>query len=364
MIESCERNNIQYIIFEDTDLKGEFNKYPRNQKAIPFDFITLLRILFRKIYGKKHLISELNELYFHRETIFTNIMKKTFFRNIDFDVCINMAGENLTLFRRLNSEALVCEYQHGIIYNGHYVNDGKPADYILKNKVIFLLFGKGFQSLLISSDRTGYYNENTTVVIGVNGKLVKCKKPIWENKKIILFSLQMTPDNAYNELEEYVKIVQNIIHDNALFLNEHGYKIIFKHHPRFNEYKCPNIKLRQPFVKFIDDVSLDELLKQSSLHITFNSTTTFEAALQGIPTIFIDIYSLFSPYKIFFHQYKYPLYKLRLTSSSQLQTILQSLEIPVIYEKNCKAVYNWARNFYQDFDESQFYKLIEIGKDK
>lgn len=357
MIESCKRHNIKYIVFEDTDLKGEFSKYPRNKEAIPLDFITMLRILFRKIYGKKHLISDINDLYFRRENLFSNIMKKTFFRNIDFDICINMAGDNLTLFRGLNSKALVCEYQHGIIYNGHYVIDGKPTDYILKNKAIFLLFGKGFQSLLIDFDSTGYYKENTEV-IGINNKLVKHKKVIKKNKKIILFSLQITPDHNYQELENYVKIVQNIIQDNANFLGKHGYEIIFKHHPRFDEYKSPNIKLDQSFVQLIDDIPLDELLDKSSIHMTFYSTTTFEAAMKGIPTIFIDMYNVFSPYDIYFNQYKYPLDKLRITNSFELKIILESLENPLEYEKNCKAVFDWAKSFYSAYDEKNFLDFV------
>ena len=50
MIEYCNRNNLKYMIFEDTDLKGVYDNFSRNRDSIPFDFISLIQILLRKIF--------------------------------------------------------------------------------------------------------------------------------------------------------------------------------------------------------------------------------------------------------------------------------------------------------------------------
>ena len=362
MIETCQRNKIRYIIFEDTDLKGAYGQYPRNREAVPFDFITLLRILFRKVYGKKHLMKNKNDQYFIRERTFSKILNKTLFRNFDFNVCINMAGENLTLFRGLNSEALVCEYQHGIIYDGHedYMINSKADDYILKNKAIFLLFGKGFQDLLIDRDISGYYNQYTAIDIGtvsLHSNNVK-----YDNNRIIVFSLQITTDMDYSELVKYVNVVNNIIQTNARFFEENNYEIILKHHPRFDAIKCPDIELNYSFLKFAGDKRLDELLEESSLHMTFHSTTAFEAALKSIPTIFVDINQFFSPYEIFFNQYKYPLENLRITKNLDLQNILKFLDDSTKYKESCQLSYQWAKSFYSDYDEEKFLNLVQKAK--
>ena len=42
------------MIFEDTDLKGTYKNFSRNQDSIPFDFISLIQILLRKFFYYKN----------------------------------------------------------------------------------------------------------------------------------------------------------------------------------------------------------------------------------------------------------------------------------------------------------------------
>ena len=45
MIESCIKNNLSYLIFEDTDIKGKYKNFPRYSQAIRFDFISIIQII-------------------------------------------------------------------------------------------------------------------------------------------------------------------------------------------------------------------------------------------------------------------------------------------------------------------------------
>ena len=51
MIDSCKKNNLKYVIFEDTDLKGIYRNFNRSKEAVPFDFISLIQIVLRKLYN-------------------------------------------------------------------------------------------------------------------------------------------------------------------------------------------------------------------------------------------------------------------------------------------------------------------------
>lgn len=48
MIDCCKKNNLKYIIFEDTDLKGIYSNFNRSKEAVPFDFVSLIQIVLRK----------------------------------------------------------------------------------------------------------------------------------------------------------------------------------------------------------------------------------------------------------------------------------------------------------------------------
>ena len=49
MIECCKKNGLSYIVFEDTSFRS-FVDHKMNKKSIPFDFISIVQIIFRKIY--------------------------------------------------------------------------------------------------------------------------------------------------------------------------------------------------------------------------------------------------------------------------------------------------------------------------
>lgn len=354
MIEFCKKNDINFIIFEDTDLKGNYDKFIKDKESIPLDIISLFQILFRKLY---YLISSKplsKDRIFDIELSISKILKSIFFRKFNSKVYVTLLWNNITLWRSVNPYACVIDYQHGIIFDGHEesVKDGKPPKIKIANDVITFVHGDLFKKILIDNDNSGFYSNDNVINIGINKERVS--KSLVNNKKI-LFSLQIVPDFD-NKLvyESYIKIIEKIIYNNADFLSSNNYEIIFKHHPRFTPQKCSDLKIDYDFIRFDTSSSLDQLLETVSLHMTFHSTTSIDAALNNIPTIFIDMHENFSPDKIFLNQYKYPLENLIVKDYGELKNILEKLCDKQVFKDTCIEVEQWTKELYQDFNEPVF----------
>ena len=166
--------------------------------------------------------------------------------------------------------------------------------------------------------------------------------------------------------KQNVEIITKLLDINAKFLLDHGYKIIFKHHPRYSKFNCPEIKLEHPFVFFENKKPLNKLLSECSIHITFSSTSTIDASAMSIPTILIDMQKnwQFSPKDIFFKQYKYPCKDMVIKSYKDFKNILARMDNKEIYSNSCDDVYRWSKDFYHDFDEIVFgdFLLDQINK--
>jgi hypothetical protein len=105
-------------------------------------------------------------------------------------------------------------------------------------------------------------------------------------------------------------------------------------------------------------VSIDKIIDDISLHITSKSTTAFDLALKGIPTVFVDMLESRSPKDIFFNQYNYPIKEFILSDEVRLQYLLSIIEDDEKYQEYSQLVYNWAREFYQDFNEEKFLSFL------
>ena len=107
-------------------------------------------------------------------------------------------------------------------------------------------------------------------------------------------------------------------------------------------------------------------MRDVDIHITFNSTSVLDAAMIGIPTIFIDMHDPQSPNEIFFNQYKYPCENLVINDYPDFENLLTEFENIDIYEDYGRSVQDWSFQLYQDFDEIKFkdFLLELINNDK
>ena len=366
MIEFCKNNNLSFVVFEETYFKS-YSKYKINDNAVPFDFILIMQIILRKLFYLKYKkSSSIDDVYF-RELKISKILRSLFFKKFHSQVYITLIWSNVTLWRHINPNACIVDYQHGVICNGHegYIKDHHPPKVKSSNNILTLVYGNPFKKILIQNDKSGFYCEDNVITVGVN-KNINTKKRIDLNTKKILFTLQITPDFTKEVNEAYVKIIENLIENNADFLTKNNYEIIFKHHPRFNTYNCPNINTKYDFISFDNETSISDLLKSVSLHMTFYSTSAFDAATMAIPTIFVDMLEPFSPNDIFLKQYKYPCKDLTIKDYKDFRNILVSMDKKEIFSQCCDDVYLWSKEFYHDFNEVAFEDFLsnQIGAQK
>ena len=356
--EICKKNDIKYEIFEDTDLKGAYNRYPRNNKAIPLDFITLLRVLLRKFWKNKYLNTDDYNIYYEREKKISLLLKKIFLRNLEYKVCINMAGDTIELFRIIAPNAILCEYQHGLVGDAKHsvIYRGIPNPKIKMNNVKLLVYGKGFVNTLSFLDKTNYYDKDTVVPIGYSIKKALKKVRDYNSKKI-LFTLENTQDFSNIILQKYIKEVELLLTVNKKLIESLGYKIIYRNHPRYNPDYQINIK-SQAIIQSTSE-SIFEDLEKVDLVITFHSTSVFDAALLNIPTILINTnLKEFSPKKIYLEDYKYPLKQLVVNRFQDLSNILEYLINDENYKNASQIINEWSNTYYQDFNEKKFLALL------
>ena len=92
--------------------------------------------------------------------------------------------------------------------------------------------------------------------------------------------------------------------------------------------------------------------------MTFNSTSSIDAAMSGVPTIFIDMHNPLSPSEIFINQYKYPLKNLVIKDYSDLKKLLIGFKNKDAYHSYCKSVQSWSSELYEDFDVTKFKNFL------
>ena len=366
MIDCCKKNNLKYVIFEDTDLKGIYSNFNRSKEAIPFDFVSLIQIILRKLFNLfSKEPTEINEIY-AREKKISRILRIIFFNRFFSKVYITLIWNNATLWRSINNDACIIDYQHGVIFNGHegYLSDGSPPKVKSLNKIVTMVYGDTFKKILMANDKSNFYNEKNLIKVGLNKTSGPPKEFSSFNKKI-LFTLQITPDSISKEVNEnYVKIVENLISVNADFLKTNDFKLIFRQHPRFSSDHCPSVNLEYDFISYDNYTPMHDLIDEVSMHITFNSTSVFEASMIGLPTIFINMHDQEFPREtnsnkvfsndVFLNDYKYPYKDLFVKTYKDLENILIKLNDKTIYDDCCKRIHEWSTDLYSDFDKVVF----------
>ena len=360
MINSCKKHKLKYIVFEDTVLKGLYDNFKRSNEALPFDFISLIQIILRKFFNFLFIKPESESELYIREYKISKIIKRLFFNKFKSDVYITLLFNNVTLWRSIDPDACVVDYQHGIIFDGHdrYVKDGQPPMVKLSNNIVTMVYGDTFKNILINNDKSNFYNDKNVIKVGLN-KSNNPQKNLSKTNKNILFTLQITPDEAYKDVnEKYIKIVEKLIAKNAEFLTSNNYKIILRHHPRYSSKHCPAINCKYGFVDFDNTTPITELLDSVRLHMTFNSTSVFEASEIGLPTIFIGMLKEMSPNEIFLNQYRYPLRDCVVKEYKALENILKKLSKESAYNNCCNDVYLWSNELYSNFDEIVFENFL------
>ena len=268
---SCDKNNISYIVFEEPDFLIKNN---RNSKATPFDFIYLVIILLRKLYSSQVSIQL-------KDQKIGSCIAKIFFKKLIFKHYITLSQSMLSVFRGINPNAILYDVQHGIIHNNkkNYLVDGTVESNFIENDANLLLSGESYKDILTSNDNSDYFQSHIFVV---GSHIFTSDFLHQEFNDNVLITLQFTHDHSKK---------QNTILLNELktFISSADIRVKFylKHHPRFNNEVDLSEIMKLPNTQFAPD-DINECFNLCSLHATTYSTSTFEAALLGIPTVLIQ----------------------------------------------------------------------------
>lgn len=325
IIKVLEEYNLTYIFFDEPDY---VIKSASNNSSVPFDFLYLVIIFLRRLFG-----SEMDMIT--KDQKIGRFLSKTFLRNLEFKNYIVLSQSMLSVFRGVNNNAKIFDLQHGIIHSdkNSYIKDGVPASNISFNNVNLLLYGEGFKNLLTPL-KDGYFH-TATFVIGSYNKILNSTP---KSNKNVLVSLQFTNDHSSKQNNLLVIELKQFIIDNPTFT------FYLKNHPRFNH----EVEMSR-FYKYPNVLNANEDLYSNfpicSLHLTSYSTTTFECALLGIPTVFMQCLSdEFSMFKV---DYDYPF-------NYSLVDVLNDYI-------NCSSKVNsWAKYYYSDFNKDKFVNCLAL----
>ena len=324
LILSCIENDISYIVFEEP-CEGN---YKLSNGSIAFDFIFLIIIFWKKWMN-------FDQDIFITEQKIGKILSKTIFLNFKYKNYIVLSKSMIYAFSAINEGAKLFDLQHGIIHTNKsdYFSENIISYHLREKKVSLLLSGIGFKNILLENSDCDFI-KNYASVIGVNKeKLIYHDFP----NKNILVTLQFT--------EDHTQIQNNSLLEGLLaFIDKHkDFTFYLRNHPRFNN----EVDLSVLFEKENTQISqslLSDCFNQCSIHLTAYSTTTFECANFGIPTIFLN--PLKENFNMFETDFYYPL-------KNDLNYIEQH------YLECSDLVRKWESEYYSTFDEQKFISLLK-----
>ena len=327
LINTSKKNNLRYILIEEPDYNSNSK---RNKDAVYFDFIFVIILVLRKLFS-----TEMNVIT--KDHKIGRFLSKTIFFNIKFEHVITISQSMVSVFRGLNKDCNIYDVQHGIIHNNkpNYILHNKAEPNLVDNNVSLLLSGKSFQKLLIDNEALNYFKEHTFVLGSGDNNLEKVHHSFNNN---VLVTLQFVHDHS--EVENI-----GLLDKLTLFLIENpNVKFHLKHHPRFNNEVDLSVVMNLNNV-IIAPIHLDECFKLCSLHATAYSTSVFEAAQHGIPSVIINPLKQFNFFKT---DFIYPLN----------YGISDFMDITV-YQKSTEIVKVWAKEYYSPYNELTFLNLLK-----
>ncbi|MBE51029.1 MAG: hypothetical protein CMP51_04985 [Flavobacteriales bacterium] len=318
LVDTCKNSNKEILIFEEPDI---YTEKIRNDNSIPFDFIYFLIIFLRKLGLKEHQIGKL--------------MSITLLRNLKFDNVIILSQSLLVFFRHLSRFSKVFDLQHGIIYSNkeNYLSKGRVVSTLLENNVQFLVYGNKFKETIIAN-MDNYFKQKVHVIGYYINNEVTLHQDFNHN---ILVTLQFTDDHTFDQNNI---LIESLIH---YFTINNEYNFFLRDHPRNVSFDYSRL-LEFPNVNHCESINIIDSFKKSSIHLTAYSTSTFEASMYGIPTIFVN--PLFNDFNIFDKEYKYPVDK-------DLRKIILN------YKNYSTLVKQWSKGFYEGYNEKCFLSAIE-----
>ncbi|WP_204343872.1 hypothetical protein [Psychroserpens algicola] len=338
-IATCKTYKISYLLIEEPSIESQ---NPRNKKALAFDMFFLKIWILRKLIPARCFSN-----FEKREHLVGKIINLSSLGHFRAPVYITISNSMGGVLRGINKKARIFDYQHGIINSkqpGYFFN-GEATQLMRCNTKEVLVHGLGFVKPFMLVDAP--YYKGKVHPIGTSSII----KPKINRGPHILVAMQII--ETENRSQAWFQEQVDLLHEQFVLLEKNkAYKnriIFIKQHPRSLQRFDMSKLFQFPFVKPYD--GSDES-KSIGLHVTFFSTTAFEYAAKGIPSLFLFSDLIPEGKTIFEDEYQYP-YKAIRTISDWLEKIegSDSTEIDTIMT-------NWYQKFYAPYDENLFLKLV------
>lgn len=343
LIEVCKRNRVNYLIVEEPD---KSTQAPRNKLADKFDIFLLIILAMRKLIPLKWFSN-----FEVREQFIGKCLNLVSLGKFKASVYITLSNPLGGVFRGINKNARIFDCQHGIIPTSQpgYFQANCATERMVVNQKEVLVCGEGFRNSFLKVDPE-YYSDKVFVIGKSN--ILPLKVDFGNH---ILVSLQIIesenmPEQWFSDqvdllFEQFQKLEgSDLLAEKTIYL---------KHHPRSTQTYDIRKLLQFSFVELYDHSILHDFL----LHITFFSTTAFDYAASGIPTLFLYSNHIPQGKTVYIEEFEYP-YGNIFTIQEWLVTLSGSHQKEIIHQE----ILNWYKRFYSHFDETLFLKLIHEPK--
>lgn len=339
-LEICKKHNLNYLLVEEPD---KSTKAPRNKAAYKFDVLFFIILVMRKL-----LPLNLFSSFEHREQFIGKCINIISLGKFKASVYVTLSNSLGGVLRGINPMARIFDYQHGIIPTTQpgYFKTNTATDLMRLNQKEVLVYGEGFKNSFLKVD-AGYYNDKVFVV----GKPFTATKEI-TNKKHILVGLQINESERRSKrwFTEQVGLLAEQFQglEKGDTLGER--KIFLKHHPRSTQTYDISRLLQFSFVELYDE----SVPQDFCLHVTFFSTTAFDYAAYGIPSLFLYSKHIPQGKTVYIDEFEYPYPHI-----NSIQDWLVYLNDSLKKAEVKHGILEWHQKFYRPFNESLFLKLID-----
>lgn len=254
----------------------------------------------------------------------------------------------------------IIDVQHGILYPTHVgyfsPNGALHHDLLQAKNLIFWLFGENYKNFFFKNKTNALELSQRIEVIGdvkkINTSLAKIKSPL----KSIVIASQLVEDTFFSAdlLRSMKSIYENtldMIYSTLTDSNNNcKFTVIFRHHPRF--FNCIDLSDwsdKYPSLVMNDTRDWDEVYPETKCLLTINSTSAFDAAAYGVPTIIINTTQK-TLRNILAEDFKYPLPHLTLEKCLNMDDST--------YEETRRIAHSWYKAYYSSFDSTTCKNLL------
>jgi len=283
---------------------------------------------------------------------FVNVVTLGRFRS---DVSITIAGQDYEILAGINWANRLVDVQHGVVYSSHsgYFVEGKRAKNTWACRE-FWLYGQGYADCFFKNPENHKWLDGRVKVVGdlLGMKRGSDEKMSAKRLEIIAVSLQFTPDFGKDILQTWADDLCGVFEQIEAAGLQKRFPVVMRHHPRFdNSFDMGPMMKRFPWLQLTEE-STNELIAKAAYHITYMSTSAFEYAAEGVPTLFTASEKNRVAVDMMYGEFGYPV-------PLEFQQMVNALNGEKELARQGELVRVWYKKFYAPFDAENCLKLLK-----